>query len=188
MATTPGPGTAPHRVLILGGARSGKSAEAERRLADAPAVTYVATGGARSGDTEWAQRVAAHRARRPGHWRTVETTDVATMLRGSSGALLVDCLGLWLTAVMDECGAWEDQAWRSGRAQAAATARVDDLLAAWRATAAHVVAVSAEVGMSVVPETAAGRRFRDELGRLNTRLAADADEVLLVVAGRVLTL
>jgi adenosylcobinamide kinase/adenosylcobinamide-phosphate guanylyltransferase len=182
----------PHRVLILGGARSGKSAEAERRLADAPVVTYVAAGGPRDRDAEWAERVAAHRARRPPHWRTVETTDVASMLtEGStegSGALLIDCLGLWLTSVMDECGAWEGHSWESGQAQAAVRTRVDELVAAWRAATAHVVAVSNEVGMGVVPETTAGRRFRDELGRLNTRLAAYSDEVLLVVAGRTLAL
>jgi adenosylcobinamide kinase/adenosylcobinamide-phosphate guanylyltransferase len=179
----------PRRVLILGGARSGKSAEAERRLADAERVTYVATGGVRDGDEDWAARVAAHRARRPAHWETVETTDLAPLLRNAHhGALLVDCLGLWLTAVMDDCGAWDDDAWRSGTAQKAIAARVDELLDAWRSSAAHVVAVSNEVGMSVVPETAAGRRFRDELGRLNTMLAAEADEVLLVVAGRVLAL
>jgi adenosylcobinamide kinase / adenosylcobinamide-phosphate guanylyltransferase len=180
--------TAPHRTLILGGARSGKSAEAERRLAGTPDVTYVATGGRREGDAEWAERIAAHRARRPGHWRTFETTDVATVLRNSTGAVLVDGLGLWLAAVLDECGGWDDAAWRAGPGRAAVTARVDELVAAWGATRAHVVAVSDEVGMGVVPGTAAGRRFRDELGRLNQRLAADADEVLLVVAGRVLML
>jgi len=181
--------TTARRVLILGGARSGKSAEAERRLADAGRVTYVATGGSRDGDEDWAARVAAHRARRPAHWQTIETTDIVPLLRGrGAGALLVDCLGLWLTAVMEDCGAWDDDAWRSGTAVGAVGARVDDLVSAWRDTTAHVVAVSNEVGMSVVPETAAGRRFRDELGRLNTRLAADADEVLLVVAGRVLAL
>lgn len=179
--------SSPRRVLILGGARSGKSAEAERRLRNAGAVTYVATGGDREGDPEWAERVAAHRARRPAHWRTVETTDVAAVLRESSGAVLIDCLGLWLTAVLDECAAWDEAAWHSGGARAVA-ARVDELVSAWRATDAHVVAVSAEVGMSVVPDTSAGRRFRDELGRLNQRLAAESDKVLLVVAGRVLVL
>jgi adenosylcobinamide kinase/adenosylcobinamide-phosphate guanylyltransferase len=178
----------PRRVLILGGARSGKSAEAERRLADAARVTYVATGGTPAGDEDWAARVAAHRARRPAHWDTVETTDLAPLLQRHRGALLVDCLALWLTAVLDESGAWDDEAWRSGTAEKAVAARVDELLDAWRGTSAYVVAVSNEVGMSVVPESAAGRRFRDELGRLNTLLAAEADEVLLVVAGRVLAL
>jgi adenosylcobinamide kinase/adenosylcobinamide-phosphate guanylyltransferase len=84
---------------------------------------------------------------------------------------------------MDDCDAW-----RSSGAHHAVTARVDELLDAWRGTTTHVVAVSNEVGMGVVPETAAGRRFRDELGRLNMLLAAEADEVLLVVAGRVLAL
>jgi adenosylcobinamide kinase/adenosylcobinamide-phosphate guanylyltransferase len=180
--------TRPRRVLILGGARSGKSAEAERRLRDAAVVTYVATGGSRAGDAEWAERVAAHRARRPAHWRTVETTDVAAALRRATGAVLVDCMALWLTRVLDECGAWDDTAWRTGSARAALSARVDELLSAWRSAAADVVAVSAEVGLGVVPETPAGRRFRDELGQLNQRLAAESDEVLLVVAGRAVRL
>ena len=103
------PGRPARRELVLGGARSGKSRYAESRLAAAPAVTYVATGGARDGDAEWAARVAAHRARRPAAWRTVETTDVAACLRaaGPGTAVLVDCLALWLTAVLDDAGAWD---------------------------------------------------------------------------------
>lgn len=178
---------APQRTLLLGGARSGKSVEAERRLAGEPAVTYVATGGTRAGDAEWATRVADHRARRPAGWRTVETVDVAGVLRTVRGPVLVDCLALWLTAVLDECGGWDDTAWAGG-GEAAVAARVDDLLDAWRTTAARVIAVSNEVGSGVVPGTAAGRRFRDELGRLNARLAAESDEVTLVVAGLPLAL
>jgi adenosylcobinamide kinase / adenosylcobinamide-phosphate guanylyltransferase len=178
----------PRRVLILGGARSGKSTAAEARLAASPDVTYVATSGSQPGDEEWATRVAAHRARRPSHWRTVETSDVATVLGTASGAVLVDCLTLWLADVMSRSGAWEDTAWHSGAAATAVGAELDALVAAWRKTTAYVVAVSNEVGMGVVPATASGRRFRDELGRLNMRLAEAADEVLLVVAGRVVAL
>lgn len=177
-------GTA-RRTLVLGGARSGKSTEAERRLAGHPGVTYVATGGHRPDDADWAARVAAHRERRPADWRTVETTDLEPLLRAGPGPLLVDCLALWLTAVMDEAGAWEDEAWTSG-ARDAVAARVTALVAAWRETHARVIAVSNEVGMGVVPATAAGRRFRDELGRLNAAVADASDEVLLVVAGQVL--
>ena len=171
------------RTLVLGGARSGKSVHAESLLADQDRVTCVATGGDRPDDIEWAARVAAHRLRRPAHWRTVETTDVVPLLEaaGPADALLVDCLALWLTAVLDEAGAWE------GGDGAGADTRVGDrcdaLVSAWASTWATVVAVSNEVGSGVVPATASGRRFRDELGRLNTRLAADADEVTLVVAG-----
>jgi len=176
------------RTLILGGARSGKSAEAERRLAAAPDVLYVATGGDRPDDPEWAARIAAHRARRPAGWRTLETEDLPTVLTQARGPVLVDCLTLWLTGVMDRCGAWDEERWRVGSAQRKLAAEVDRLAAAWADTAADVVAVTNEVGWGVVPATVSGRRFQDELGRLNQRIAAHADEVLLVVAGRVLTL
>jgi adenosylcobinamide kinase/adenosylcobinamide-phosphate guanylyltransferase len=176
---------APWRVLVLGGARSGKSEQAELRLAGEPDVTYVATGpGREAADPEWAARVAAHRARRPAWWRTAETTDLAGVLAGASGALLIDGIGTWLAAAMDECGAWD------GSADAAArlAARIGGLVGAWRQTRARVVAVSDETGLGVVPATRAGRLFRDELGRLNQVLAAESEETELVVAGRVVPL
>jgi adenosylcobinamide kinase/adenosylcobinamide-phosphate guanylyltransferase len=107
------PGTAraeSWRVLVMGGARSGKSEEAELRLAGEPDVIYVATGPDGAGDPEWAARVAAHRARRPGWWRTAETTDLAAVLGSARGAVLIDGIGTWLAAVMDECGAWDGPA------------------------------------------------------------------------------
>ena len=171
----------PRRTLVLGGARSGKSAEAERRLAGFPDVLYVATGGTREGDAEWADRVAAHRERRPAGWRTEETCDLLPLLAADGPPLLVDCLALWLTHVMDGADAWDDTAWRHGAA-AKVRAEVDALTAAWRATRRTVVAVSNEVGSGVVPATAAGRRFRDELGRLNAALAAESEHVLLTTA------
>ncbi len=175
----------PWRVLVLGGARSGKSEQAELRLAGDPDVTYVATGPARpAGDPEWAARVAAHRVRRPAWWRTAETTDLAGVLAGARGALLIDGIGTWLAAAMDECGAWDGSA---GSAARLAT-RIAGLTGAWRQTGAHVVAVSDEAGLGVVPATPAGRLFRDELGRLNQVLAAESDEAELVVAGRVVPL
>jgi adenosylcobinamide kinase / adenosylcobinamide-phosphate guanylyltransferase len=187
----------PWRVLVLGGARSGKSERAELRLAGEPEVTYVATGptgaagpggatgsGGTAGDPEWAARVAAHRARRPAWWRTAETTDLAGVLAETRGALLIDGIGTWLAAAMDECGAWD------GAAEAAArlAARIAGLAGAWRQTGAYVVAVSDEAGLGVVPGTPAGRLFRDELGRLNQMLAAESEEAELVVAGRVVPL
>ncbi len=177
------------RVLLLGGARSGKSAAAEAMAAKAArgrGVTYVATGGTRADDPEWAARVAAHRVRRPATWTTVETDDPAEALAGS-GVVLVDCMALWLTRAMDAAAAWDDDAW-AGEAPGRLATRVDALVVAWTDAPGHVIAVSNEVGMGVVPATAAGRRFRDELGRLNVRLAAAADEVTLVVAGRLLPL
>jgi adenosylcobinamide kinase/adenosylcobinamide-phosphate guanylyltransferase len=172
----------PRRTLVLGGARSGKSVEAERRLAAFPGVLYVATGGTRDGDAEWAERVSAHRARRPASWRTAETCDLLPLLAESGPPLLVDCLSLWLTHVMDAADAWDDDSWRRGGADAVHE-RIGALCAGWRATRRTVVAVSNEVGSGVVPATSAGRRFRDTLGTLNAALAAESEHVLLVTAG-----
>ena len=183
---TPGPTSAPRRptprrTLVLGGARSGKSTTAERLLQAEPAVTYVATGpGPGADDAEWGERVRLHRDRRPAGWVTCETTAVAEVLRSAQQPVLVDCLGTWLTAVLDDCGAWEKrEGWR-GRVDD----RVDALVAAWHATRTRTVAVGNEVGSGVVPATASGRLFRDELGRLSSRIAAASEQVLLVVAGR----
>ncbi|MEU9087067.1 bifunctional adenosylcobinamide kinase/adenosylcobinamide-phosphate guanylyltransferase [Streptomyces sp. NPDC048357] len=173
----------PRRTLVLGGARSGKSVEAERRLESFPEVVYVATGGTRDGDAEWAQRVGLHRERRPGSWRTVETCELVPLLAGEGPPLLIDCLALWLTDAMDRAGAWDDAVWaESGQRQLGE--RTAGLVAAVRATRRHVVLVSNEVGSGVVPATSSGRRFRDELGRLNARVAGECEHVLLVVAGQ----
>jgi adenosylcobinamide kinase / adenosylcobinamide-phosphate guanylyltransferase len=171
------PASGPWRTLVLGGARSGKSEEAELRVMAFPEVTYVATGVMHGEDAEWRARIAAHRARRPKWWDTVETTDLAGLLRTATGALLVDGMGTWLTAVFDALGAWEYPR--------AVEPRVADLIEAWRSTEAYVIAVSDEVGLSVVPQTAAGRAFRDILGHLNRCLAAESEEAVLVVAGRI---
>ena len=172
---------APGRILVLGGARSGKSAEAERLLAAEPAVTYVATGAPGDDhDPEWAQRVATHRARRPAGWRTVETLDVAAQVARARTPVLVDCLSGWLTQTLDEVGGW------AGAGADELAARVDRLAAAWRCAPQRTGAVSSETGSGVVPATRSGRVFRDALGRLNQRIATECDEVLLVVAGQVL--
>ncbi len=174
------PVAGPWRSLILGGARSGKSAEAERRVLACGHVTYAATGIMHGDDPEWRARIDAHRERRPRWWDTVETIDLAGLLRTARGTLLIDGMGTWLTAMFDALGAWEYPR--------AVEPRIDELAAAWRSTEAHVVAVSDEVGLSVVPATASGRAFRDMLGRLNQRLAAESEETSLVVAGRVMDL
>jgi adenosylcobinamide kinase / adenosylcobinamide-phosphate guanylyltransferase len=171
------------RVLVLGGARSGKSERAELRLAGEPDVTYVATGNV-AGDPDWAARVAAHRARRPAWWRTAETTDLAGLIGRARGALLIDGIGTWLAAVLDECG-WD---LRDDAARDKLAARQAELVSAWRQARGYVVAVSDETGLGVVPATPAGRLFRDELGRLNQALAAESEEAELIVAGRVLPL
>lgn len=171
------PADGPFRTLLLGGSRSGKSAEAELRLAACPDVLYVATGPVRDDDPAWAERVDAHRRRRPAWWRTAETTALADVLASATGAVLVDGIGTWLAAAMDEYAAWDDPS--------RALPRLDELVEAWRGTAARVVAVSDEVGLSLVPTTASGRAFRDMLGLANQRLAAESEEAALVVAGRV---
>ncbi|WP_329194689.1 MULTISPECIES: bifunctional adenosylcobinamide kinase/adenosylcobinamide-phosphate guanylyltransferase [unclassified Streptomyces] len=178
----------PRRTLVLGGARSGKSYEAERRLAPFPEVVYVATSGSREGDAEWAQRVGLHRERRPASWRTVETCELVPLLEDGDGPpLLVDCLALWLTDAMDRAGAWDDSVWEAG-GRTELRKRTGALAAAVRAARRTVVFVSNEVGAGVVPATASGRRFRDELGRLNNAVAAECEHVLLVVAGQALIL
>ncbi|MEU1016557.1 bifunctional adenosylcobinamide kinase/adenosylcobinamide-phosphate guanylyltransferase [Streptomyces sp. NPDC005898] len=177
----------PRRTLVLGGARSGKSVEAERRLAAFPEVLYVATGGTRAGDAEWADRVSLHRERRPGSWRTAETCDLVPLLAQDGPPLLIDCLSLWLTHAMDEVGAWDDARWAGG-GERALRGRIAELADAVRATRRTVVAVSNEVGSGIVPATASGRRYRDELGRLNAAFAAECEHVLLVVAGQALPL
>ena len=167
------------RVLVLGGIRSGKSEWAEAVVAASVGaefrVRYLATGAV-ADDNDWSARVAVHRARRPRHWATVETDDVATQLRsGDACPTLVDDVGGWLTAAMDRAGAWTG---------GSVCADIDDLLDAVAGFGAELVLVSPEVGLTVVPETAAGRRFADELGTLNQRLAALCDRVVLVVAGQ----
>jgi adenosylcobinamide kinase / adenosylcobinamide-phosphate guanylyltransferase len=173
------------KVLILGGVRSGKSRHAERLIGHHPEVVYVAPGlPAGEDDPEWAARVAAHQARRPAHWRTLETTDLAGTLREASRPLLIDCLGTWVSRVLDEIGAWQQsEGWERRLDE-----RLEDFLAAWDEAHVPVIAVSNEVGSGVVPATVSGRLFRDVLGALNTRVSAQADGVLLVVAGRALKL
>jgi adenosylcobinamide kinase / adenosylcobinamide-phosphate guanylyltransferase len=168
-------------VLVLGGARSGKSATAEAMLAGRESVHYVATGPlAGAGDAEWDTRVRDHQERRPAHWRTEETLDLDRVLAAPDrAAVLIDCLSTWLAQVMDECGVWSG---RPGADQELA-ARLDRLVQAWQTTRRPVVAVSNEVGSGVVPATVSGRRYRDELGRLNTRIAAGSREVWLCTAG-----
>ena len=169
------------RILLLGGARSGKSQLAEELLDRGPAqVRYVATGPVPGpDDTEWSARVQRHRQRRPAGWATLETRDLEPLLLQPGPPLLIDCLSTWLSGVMDDCDFWTG----GPTAQRVLRQRTDDLLAAWRRSRNHVLAVSSEVGLGIVPATESGRRYRDELGLLNARIAAGADEVWFVVAG-----
>ena len=168
------------RTLVLGGIRSGKSRWAEEAIAtQLPAgepVRYLASAATAEADAEWAQRIAQHRNRRPAYWATVETDDVTTALRQSPHTpTLVDDLGAWLTSTLDRNNAWDG---------GSVTAPVDEMLAAVGAFGSTLVLVSPEVGLTVVPATAAGRRFADELGSLNQRVARLCEQVVLVVAGQ----
>lgn len=170
------------RVLILGGARSGKSTLAERLLADEPEVDYVATSAIDRTDAEWAVRLEMHRSRRPGHWNTMESTDLAGLLAADGPPLLIDCLTVWLTRQMDGHDSWNDDAWPEARQSLHAD--VAELLAALGATGRRVVLVSNEVGQGVVPVSASVRRFRDEMGWANQQVAAACDAVVWAAAGR----
>ncbi len=155
--------------LILGGARSGKSARAlALALAFAAPRSFVATAEAL--DAEMAARIASHRAERGPEWRVVEAPlDLApVVVRHREGAMVVDCLTLWLSNLM-----------HVGRDPAAETAALLEAVQ----SSGRVVFVSNEVGLSITPENALARRFRDEQGRLNQRVAAAADHVEFVAAG-----
>ena len=158
-------------VLVLGGARSGKSAYAERRAASLPKpISYVATACV-DGDADLAERVDEHRARRPESWTTIEAApDVPDVLLATRGTVVLDALGPWVAAA-PEFGV--------------DTAELRDALAG---RDGDTVVVSEEVGLGVHPSTAAGQQFRDALGELNQAVATVADEVVLVVAGRALRL
>lgn len=172
------------RVLVTGGVRSGKSGHAESLLTGA--VTYLAPGPSRD-DADWAARIAAHRARRPAEWTTVESHDLVGVLARTDGHLLVDCLGTWLTADLDERRLWDDDVGTvEGVVDALVTEAVNVLRV--RDQGEHTVLVTDEVGFGVVPEHRSGRLFRDLLGTVNQRIATACDEVHLVVAGRVIRL
>jgi adenosylcobinamide kinase/adenosylcobinamide-phosphate guanylyltransferase len=173
------------RVLVIGGSASGKSQLAEDLLAGAGRVTYLATGqpARPEQDADWAQRVRQHQLRRPGTWQTLETQDPATSLRDLDQPLLLDSLGSWLTGVLDRAGAWQQApGW-----QAQVDLATQALVRAYASRLGSVVAVTDEVGWGVIPATPAGRLFRDLLGQLNQALAHVSDDVVVVVAGQVMS-
>lgn len=168
-------------TLVLGGARSGKSSHAEGLIdaaVGAAEVTPVYLATAEAGDTEMTARIARHRERRGGRWRTVEAPlDLAAALTEENtraNPVLVDCLTLWLANLM-----------AAGRDPEAET---EGLVAALDARAAPAVLVSNEVGLGIVPDNALARAFRDAAGRLNQRIAARAQCVIFVAAGLPLVL
>lgn len=158
-------------TLVLGGARSGKSRYAEALIAKSPKPwVYVATAEAR--DDEMAQRIAAHKARRVEGWQTIEAPhDLPDALRSApaDAAVLVDCLTLWLSNLME--GSFDIDA------------QIARLQEALKGRTGPTVLVSNEVGLGIVPDNALARRFRDLQGVLNQRMAAIAPRVVMMVAG-----
>jgi adenosyl cobinamide kinase/adenosyl cobinamide phosphate guanylyltransferase len=163
-------------TLVLGGARSGKSEVGEALAArHGLPITYVATMDP-TGDLELEERVAEHRDRRDPQWETVEAPeDLGPLLRSLVGTVLVDSLGPWVARQKRDV---EGLVYR----------RFSDLGRALTGRNGDTVLVSDEVGLSVHPEKAQGRRFRDELGILNRGLSMLADKAYLVVAGRAMEL
>jgi adenosylcobinamide kinase/adenosylcobinamide-phosphate guanylyltransferase len=169
-------------TVLLGGARSGKTAYAEtlaRRCTGQ--VTYLATSPHIEGDAEHEQRIERHRAGRPPTWTTIEEQlDLAgAITSGAVGAdlIVIDCLTLWVNNVL----------FHGGDEMAALTACDGALAAVARATA-DVIAVSNEVGLGIVPIAHTSRVYRDTLGRVNQRWVAAADRALLMVAGKAIAL
>jgi adenosylcobinamide kinase/adenosylcobinamide-phosphate guanylyltransferase len=162
-------------ILVLGGARSGKSRFAESLLADRVGRrNYLAT--AEAGDEEMRERIRHHRERRGASWRTIEAPiDLATAIaEAGEAAILIDCLTLWLSNLM-----------AAGRDVDEAT---QGLCRALDRAKAPVVLVSNETGLGIVPDNALAREFRDHAGRLNQAIAAKADRVFFIAAGLPLTL
>jgi adenosylcobinamide kinase/adenosylcobinamide-phosphate guanylyltransferase len=164
------------RELILGGARSGKSALAERRAAESGLeVCYLATAEAR--DDEMDARIAHHRARRPGHWQTIEEPiALAAVLQREAREgrlLLIDCLTLWLSNLLTSVPADEARFERERQA----------LLDTLSSLPGHIILVSNEVGMGIVPMGELSRRFCDEAGWLNQAVAEHCQRVTFVAAG-----
>ncbi|WP_162908320.1 bifunctional adenosylcobinamide kinase/adenosylcobinamide-phosphate guanylyltransferase, partial [Allorhizocola rhizosphaerae] len=161
------------KVLVLGGIRSGKSAYAESLLDEAERVRYVATAAADEGDAAFAERIAAHRFRRPASWETVETG-------GEPGGLIETISAADVPLLVDDLGGWA--AGLLGRTDAGEL--VAQLAEAIERSNVGVVLVSPEVGLSVVPPTEAGVEFADLVGRLNQAVARVCDTVTLIVAGQ----
>jgi adenosylcobinamide kinase/adenosylcobinamide-phosphate guanylyltransferase len=164
--------TSPNTTLVLGGARSGKSAFAERLIAETVATRiYLATAAA--GDDEMRERIAHHRVRRSGGWRTIEEplalVDALSREDRAGNAIVVDCLTLWLSNLM--------------HAERDVDVASRQLAAFLREARATIVLVSNEVGLGLVPETALGRAFRDAQGRLNQVIGAAVSNVAFIAAG-----
>lgn len=161
------------KTLVTGGVRSGRSFHAEALVVAEPLVTYVATGP------------STDRSRRPAAWVTVEDQDLAGALERAEGAVLVDCIGDWVHWMIGELDGWDAvrEDWEPRFAQ-----RVEDAADALARRDGPVVLVTQEVGMGAESGDLRDHLFRELLGYTNQRLALECDDVLLVVAGRAITL
>jgi adenosylcobinamide kinase/adenosylcobinamide-phosphate guanylyltransferase len=167
-------------TLLLGGARSGKSALAVALATEhGGAVTYIATSPRIEGDDDLDRRVATHRAERPAHWRTIEEQHDLTRALSAAGddLVVVDCLTLWVSNLV----------WR-GDDDAGIVRLAEADAAAAAARGARTIVITNEVGLGVHPSSEVGRRYRDVLGRVNAIWSTAADRALLLVAGRALEL
>jgi adenosylcobinamide kinase/adenosylcobinamide-phosphate guanylyltransferase len=162
-------------TLVLGGVRSGKSRYAQEFAARGKRVAFIAT--AEACDDDMAQRIARHRAERPANWTTFEAPlaleDTLLECGDRFDTVLIDCLTIWTSNIMQAEKADEDFV----------LAHADRLTEVLRTISASVILVSNEVGSGIHPNTEIGRAFRDLLGFVNQRVAAAADEVILLVAG-----
>jgi adenosylcobinamide kinase/adenosylcobinamide-phosphate guanylyltransferase len=160
----------PNLHLILGGARSGKSRYGESLASESPLdVQYVAT--ARAYDSEMEKRIAQHKVDRPSHWESIEEPlDLCGVINSAEAhIILVDCLTLWLMNLMD--------------ANRNIVDAVDEFVATLQSRTTPVILVSNEISMGVVPMGEMSRQYVDELGRLHQKIAQEADQVTLMVAG-----
>jgi adenosylcobinamide kinase/adenosylcobinamide-phosphate guanylyltransferase len=162
-------------ILILGGVRSGKSRYAQQLAAAGERVAFIATAEGR--DEEMTQRIARHREERPSTWTTIEApveiSEALLRLNGRFDTILIDCLTLWASNLME----------REQQDAKRVAPHIDRLVRALQKVSCTVILVSNEVGSGIVPDNEMGRFYRDVLGNINQRVAAVADEVLLLVAG-----
>ncbi|MCV9878052.1 bifunctional adenosylcobinamide kinase/adenosylcobinamide-phosphate guanylyltransferase [Brenneria izbisi] len=173
-------------ILITGGARSGKSALAEKLAAGREQVLYIATSLAT--DDEMAERVRTHRASRPAHWRTWEGyRDVGTLIAqqvAADEAVIVECITTLITNLLfDQAGDTPPEQMDFPAIEAEIQQQIDALIAACLQRSSPIFLVTNELGMGIVPENRLARHFRDIAGRVNQRLAAVAESVYLVVSG-----